>query len=382
MRTDPSPGWTAASEQGRGVDVTVLGLRVSLRTRTPGQAEQIQREWSRCLSSAAESSPQVGSTDAPSGDRADRLVVDSHLPLTQPMRHRLTANLTEAGVEHLAGRALMLHAAGLAADDGAVLVLVAESGAGKSTAATRLCREHFGYVTDETTAILPSGQVLGFPKPLSLVDTGALDGSKVTVSPDDLGLRHHPADLRLGRVVLLDRRPGLATGSASLSALTLAEGITALIPHTSALPRLPAPITTMARLLDRCGPVHRLGYRDIDGAAELLRGHLAAPAPEPAEWSPLPIAGPAGPGHGYLSVAPADGIIVDGEAVMLVGDRPIRLFGLGLTLWTRALGAWTARDELVEACITIHGPHSESRDIVGGAIDQLIALGLMRYDDH
>src|SRR4029450_12926385 len=111
------------------------------------------------------------------------------------------------GIRALRGQTVMLHAAGLSAEDGSVLALVAASGRGKTTAAVTLARHGLGYVTDETVAIRANGQVVPYPKPLSFVAGGDSGGPKRQHSPDDLGMRGLPAELRLARLVVVDRVP-------------------------------------------------------------------------------------------------------------------------------------------------------------------------------
>ncbi|MFX6027812.1 hypothetical protein ABTE84_20905, partial [Acinetobacter baumannii] len=74
----------------------------------------------------------------------------------------------------------MLHAAGVAGSDGAVVVLVGPSGAGKTTAIRHLAARA-GYVSDETIALNATGAVLPYRKPLSVITDGV--AHKVQHSP-------------------------------------------------------------------------------------------------------------------------------------------------------------------------------------------------------
>ena len=113
----------------------------------------------------------------------------------------LLSQVTIRAIEAAAGTRLMLHAAGIADADGLVLALVGPSGMGKTTASVYLSRQGFSYVTDETVSIGPEGDVLPFARPLSL----RRSGGEVQRSPDELGLGLSPRDLRIARIVLLDR---------------------------------------------------------------------------------------------------------------------------------------------------------------------------------
>ena len=93
---------------------------------------------------------------------------------------------------------LALHAAGMRAPSGEVVVFPAASGAGKSTMAGRLVRAGWAYLGDEAIGVLvgPDGRApmaVAYPKPLSLD----------AVSCEVLGLEHGQA-----RLVAVDRELG------------------------------------------------------------------------------------------------------------------------------------------------------------------------------
>ena len=106
---------------------------------------QLRELWSRCL---VQRDDETGRPP-----HARRLVVNTDLALSRSLLHRLAFTMTDRAIEDLSGRAVILHAAGLATVDGDVTALVAASGTGKTTAASMLCRSSFGYVTDETVAV-------------------------------------------------------------------------------------------------------------------------------------------------------------------------------------------------------------------------------------
>lgn len=371
---------TARGSAGPTVHLDVLGARVSLRTRTAEQAAAVAADWSRCLV-------------ATRGAEAPRLVVDSTLPLTREVRQRLASNLNVEGVERLAGEAVMLHAAGLATDDGRVLALVAESGTGKTTAAAHLCRDAFGYVTDETVVVLDDGRVLPFAKPLSVVVDPAQRSVKELHGPDDLGLRRHPdGPLTLGGVVLLVRRPD-HVGAPRVEPVALLDALVRLVEHTSALVHLDRPLQTLAGLLSRGPGPHELVYAEIGGCTELLAGLVAqgteapvAPAAPVAAWEPLEVPDrpvPTGP-RGSLVVVPSlDGVVVGDEALLLHGDTPMRLGPLGLTLW-RAAAAGARAADLPGIAVAAHGDHPDAAALVRRGLAELVAAGLVRdtQDSH
>lgn len=375
MVTDPlTSGIEPSSDHRAGggfVHLRVLDARVRLRLRTDAQVAQIVADWSRCLVAAS----------PPNNSGEGLLVVDSELPLTQEMRHRLVANLTEEGIEHLAGRALMLHAAGVAAADGRVLALVAESGTGKTTAAHHLCRGSFGYVTDETVAVTPEGKVFPFAKPLSLVTDPQRPQSKEHQGPDALGLKPAPGTpLTLAGIVLLARSSD-HVGPPKLEDVPILDAMMELIGHTSAFTRLDQPLQQAAQIVSRCGPVRRLTYREIADCDDLLEA-LVMETPEPVdEWLPVGIAvAPSGDGTVEGSLAarvPDDFIQVRDVALALVGQVPVLLGALGLTVWRAALGG-TTQDDLHKVVVAQHGSHPASESLVQHAIEELIAVGLLQ----
>lgn len=357
--------------EGGLVHLYVLDTHVQLRLRADSQVTQVATDWSRCLVSVSQS----GTSDE------GMLVVDSQLPLTQEMRHRLVANLTERGIDDLAGRALMLHAAGVASKDGRVLALVAESGTGKTTAAHHLCRGSFGYVTDETVAVTPEGGVFPFAKPLSLVTDPDQPQVKQHQGPDALGLKLAPdAPLTLAGVVLLARDPDHA-GAPALEDVPLLDALMELICHTSAFTWLDHPLQQAARIVGRCGPVRRLTYRDIHDCDVLLEDLVAADPGQVEAWCSMTIEPPAAderPPEGAFVALMPDDLIQGGDAALaLVGRVPVHLGPLALTVWLAISGGATS-ETLHRIVINEHGSHPDAESIVRATVDGLARAGLLR----
>lgn len=188
----------------------------------------------------------------------------------------LSSTVTQAAIQARRGELWMLHAAGLAAPDGGVVVLAGPSGAGKTTA-TRLLATSWGYVSDETIGLESDGRVHSYRKPLSVITEG--HGFKVQHAPGDLGLLPLPsAPLRLRRVVLLDR--AAAHTGARLVPVPMSEALVLLAPHSSALTSLPAPLRMMRELLARTGGLVRAEYAEAADLPALvgdaMHGHRDA----------------------------------------------------------------------------------------------------------
>lgn len=356
------------------IAIDALGTVIGVEVRSTQAAAQLRVLWSRCLVK---------------GPPTQQLVAaDSLLSLVPAQMNRLVHTLTDRGITTLSGRAVMLHAAGLATEDGSVLVLVAESGTGKTTAAVKLCRQHFGYVTDETVAILESGEVLPFAKPLSIVNDPRVPEVKLHQSPDELGLRTCPDELTVRRIVLLSRHPDPMRPR--LSVVDPIDAVAELVLHTSALGQLDRPVQRLLELIDLTGEVLQLDYHEIEDAADLLRSIAPSGAPEQGSatglserWIPVAATDSdreqrqSEPGHLH------EGNVVDGAdfgdyCLLLVESAVVTLGPLGATLWreVRARGQATLPD-LVDAAANQHGAHTEAARLVTAAIDSLLAIGVL-----
>lgn len=331
---------------------------------------QLRELWSRCL---VQRDDETGRPP-----HARRLVVNTDLALSRSLLHRLAFTMTDRAIEDLSGRAVILHAAGLATVDGDVTALVAASGTGKTTAASMLCRSSFGYVTDETVAVFPDLRVPAFPKPLALVDDPARPGDKVHRSPDELGLLDCPAQMRLGRVVLLDR-DRQHRGDPALTRVPAADAVMDLVGHTSALTRLPRPLQALAGLATRTAGVWRLTYSEIETATRALVDLVAADtARVGTRFTPL-VCEPASVERspGTLSCAAiTDGVDFDDAALLLVGATPVRLGPLARTIWRRA-GTGATDRELLDAVVQEHGEHPDAQHVVADATAELLRAGAL-----
>jgi hypothetical protein len=197
-------------------------------------------------------------------------------------------------------------------------------------------------------------------------------------------------DLSIARIVLLNR-VGSHTGPPTLTLVPLVDALLDLIPHASALARLPDPLQFMSRVVDRCGGVLEHTYADMDQPVlSLLVELLGAPGVAPDPWHELPPRRPdleavasSGPatiqGRQVLRGEIRDGIVSQDEAVVLVDDIPIRLGKIGLTIW-EAVGAGLAPEEIVRVVEKKHGAHPDGSRIVGEAVEKMLDAGLLVID--
>lgn len=298
----------------------------------------------------------------------------------QSFPYAFSRALTLACVSVRRGEALMLHAACLAAQThhgAAALILVGHSGAGKSTAVQQLGTTH-GYITDEMTVIEKDMTISPYPKPVSL--TSARPHDKDEVSPDDLGLIEASNPVTAGPVIALNRSSSAAP--ASIDRLDLIDGLLTVLPQTSSIQVLPDPLLRLATAITRYGGPYQLNYRNIADCTTLLgdlqhvdavtttRSFVHHPAIDARSDNDLTQ-------EAVRRSAWTDAVEYDGEVLLLDGTRPVRLSGIGATLWLRAITAQTT-DELWRAAVEEHGDHPHSRELVESTVSALVRGGVFQ----
>jgi hypothetical protein len=309
--------------------------------------------WNRCL-------VEGGS----SARRLDHAVADPY---------RWTSAVTIKSIEARAGDLLMFHAAGLSTPDGAVVALAGPSGTGKSTVSRTLCREGFGYVTDETVAVREDGSVIPFEKPIAVVPEGG--GPKIELGPDELGLTRCPGELWLQGLVVLDRHED--HGEPSIEAMDLPAAIAAVVPHVSALPQLPGALNRLAGSMDACGGTFRIRYREAAQIGDMINEVLAAePICSDYDWLP-PDSGQVESTGALVRRAPyRDALRIDGRVIVLLDSTCLQLQGIGSLIWLAAARP-RAVSELVEEMVAQLGDHPDAPALVQDAVDELAAQGAL-----
>lgn len=281
-----------------------------------------------------------------------------------------TSTVTVRSIEARAGEWLMFHAAGVSDDRGAVAALIGASGTGKSTAARTICRDHFGYVTDETVAVLGDSTVMPFPKPIAAAPCRG--GAKMEFGPDELRLRSCPSKLELRALLLLERQPDLA--SATVERLGLLEGILAMVPHMSALSQVPSALARLADLADRCGGVYRVTYTDAAQLTNPVVEVLATGAIKSGYRQHL--SGTMSDLPGLVRNVHHDAIELSGEVLIMQGSRCMLFRGVAGLVW---LAADRARsfDDILLAVKETAGDHPDAERLLWAAVDELVSQGVL-----
>ena len=375
-------------------DVRTLGsvVRVELHDSVDEtDRERIRDQWVDLIEDGVEPDVTIRGTL----DRSS-LLDDTNPAVSAASPEHLAATIatevTLAGIAGLSGAALMLHAGGVALDDGRVIALVGPSGRGKTTA-TQALATTLGYVTDETLAVYPDGTVVPYRKPLSI---GKHPETKTPVAASQRGLRGLPdAELRLDAIVVLDRRDHVETPYVEL--LPLRDGLNEIVPQTSFLSALSKPLRTLVTTILATGGVRRVVYSEADTLPALVDDMLSAGSIESPQLVDVGVSvgdcgceaklNPLGAGETttesdstplYQRKDYRDALSVDDSLVILSHNRVTVLDGLGPVLWFAAEDVTEA--ELVEAALReMPAPpeHVDPAQVVAATVGELIEGGLL-----
>jgi hypothetical protein len=356
--------------------IEALGVPIllALDGLTDAEASAVRSAW-------VDAMPAVASDSA--RDAAHTLVVresgdGSDLP---SLLERLSQSVTLAAIDARRGDLWMLHAAGLALDDGRVVVLVGPSGRGKTTASRALGRV-LGYVSDETIAIDTDGRIHPYRKPLSIIEEAGAPKSQRP--PSEVGLRPLPAaDLTLAVIVLLDRRAE-GPDEPLVEVLDLGDALEELVSQTSYLAAAPHPLAVAARLIAPLGGVRRVVYREAETLIGVVDA-LVAPPDAVASWRAVDPA-VAGGDQGYVRTPTLDVVALEHPDRLAIlhdsaaGEPQVQLLGgIAPALWLAASAV--SRDELVAATLAAHGEPADgdAAGLVDAALAELVEAGVLHY---
>ncbi|WP_177170223.1 hypothetical protein [Propionibacterium cyclohexanicum] len=371
--------------------VCIIGVTIDLQfapSVPPQVRARIRRAWSRCAApdgaqASFEVAVSLGQSDsAPSGEaRARRRIVADNAAL---LEQQVATWLTLWAIEIRRSSMWLFHAVGLADGEGRTIGLAAPSHTGKTTVASTWGRQ-FGYVTDETLAVQPGSlRVEPYPKPLSVIRQPG--EPKHQVGPDELGLMRPSGDLRLVRLGLLARQPGIR--EPRLERIGLREALFELAPQISLLGGRDRPLQALSELIAGLGGAVRVVYGEAADLGEVLGSLMHDPTPVAREWEPA-ASGDLRAGLGEdpasararadaatvfrRSPGVADAIWAGGGLVVLSdGTRLSHLEGLGVAIWD-ALGSPLPYESLRSAVLERMPPPPSDAD-VGAAVDEAIEV--------
>ncbi|MBD3923442.1 hypothetical protein IEZ26_02315 [Nocardioides cavernae] len=371
------------------VAVTALGTQVHVEVaggNAGSVAADLLRAWSRCDARQVDDvqgrSVRVLVDDDPAAveDAAARGAIAG--PSGSVVGDQVALAVTLQAMEANEGDLLMLRAAAVAdPETGRCVVLVGPAGSGRSTAARTLAR-HFGYVTDDTVAFTAALDLLPYSKPLLATD----DPAQGLQSPDDLGLRQAPGDLRPAAVLLLERH---AEGFVPpvLTEVPTAEAIAHLSGNASYLRSLDKPLHRLAALVEEVGGVQRVDYREADDLVAVTQQLLNRPTPRDVETESAPeptvveLLGPdTADGGGRVRRSDfVDFHVSDGIGCVMLGETVVALSFLATRVLT-LLGEGSATlDRLAEALLVELGePESgDAKSLVQTHVDDLVEVGVL-----
>lgn len=359
------------------VELTAIAtpLSIELVGLDETQITALLESWVACGARLGDSTPDIRAVLGPfeaGHPRAD-VVATTFAELAD----RLTTAVTLAAIEARKTELLLLHA-GAVADPatGHVVAYIGPSGRGKTTASAALSR-HFSYVSDETVAIRDDLSVVAYPKPLSV----KVPGSSWKEQRGPAGV---PAgDLSLVTLVMLDRQPEYPADAApTAERISIAESISELVPQISYLTERDSPLQRLRGIVDACGGLLRITYREAESLVPLVADLLAAGRPEahepPADY--VDIATDAVAAAGEVVRVPVDDALHDGESLIVLNDGMVRvLSGIAPTIWEAARHP-LGMDALLAAVVDAHGapPDGDAAALVSSAVDDLVATGLIR----
>lgn len=313
----------------------------------------------------------------PLAETDDELVLDSAADAPEATAAGLadaSTLITRTLIDLNTGQGLLFHAAAAVRADGRAILLVGPSGAGKTTAITRLAGPH-GYLTDETALVGADGNVLPYPKPLSVERGGPV---KAQLAPAELGLRVADVPHEVDRVIVLNREAGGSRQPQSRR-LDVVESLEALVPQLSALGRHPRPLGALAELIRQVGGIERLSYADVldlDPAS----GPPASPrlSAEELAFSIVACDRDAGTAPGLIRTRADDALETADLLVLAHGSEILVLAGIAKTLWLEA-GTARSEEELLDRLRAVHGAAPGDDLALHGTIDVLVGAGVLEW---
>ena len=363
------------------IGLRLLGSNARVDVTRPESRDAVVAAWSRCLGDVEH---------APESDAAAPVVIDGldkDRALTESDLRVLAIRLSHVAGAGLRGQGLLLSGFALADRTGGVTLVAGLRTAEVIDALLTLAREDFGFVSGDLIGVHDDGAVVPFPQPVTRSTSVVTPGEWTLRGPDDLGLQPCAEALRLTGILVLEQaqEPETEPGAAVVvEPLDLMDALAVAAPILRPDPTLERPLQRLCAVLARAQRATRIVFPPEPGeVAATLRAALAGTLAPSGEWSAV-VDRPAnemawGLRDGRVRQMPwSDAVEVDEDALVLAAGVPLRLSGLGRTIWSTALGE-ASLEQVTAAAVDEHGAHPDAPAIVAAAVRDLADSGALSW---
>lgn len=197
---------------------------------------------------------------------------------------------------------------------------------------------------------------------------------KLEWGPDELGLTRCADQLTLAGLILLERDSPYDPPEIERPDLFVA--IIALIPQMSALPQLANPLSRLARVIDSCGGLHRIRYREADQLQHVVSVALTSP-PRSSGYRVHAGDDTGEPAVGEIARGSfVEALEMDGEVLVMVDVECRLLAGIGAPLW-RALTKPLSLEAALAAVVAEVGDHPDAGELLADAVATLESMNVL-----
>jgi hypothetical protein len=350
---------------------------VQVDVSRPESRDAVAAAWSRCLRDI-EHPPE---SDAGSPVMIDGL--DKDHAMTEADLRVLAVRLSHVASAGFKGEGVVLNGFALADRTGGVTLVAGLRTREVIDALLTLAREDFGYVSGDLIGLLDDGTVVPFPQPVTRSASVVTPGEWTLRGPDDLGLQPCADPLRLAGILVLQQEQETSSGAgAVVESLDLMDALAVAAPLLRPDPTLDRPLQRLCAVIARAQRATRIVFPPEPGdVAATLREALAGTLAPSGEWSAVADS-PAnemawGLRDGRVRRMPwTDAVEVDDDALVLAAGVPLRLSGLGRTIWSTALEG-VSLEQITEAAVAAHGAHPDAPAIVAAGVRELADSGAL-----
>lgn len=359
------------------IGLRLLGSDVRVDLARAESRDAVAAAWSWCVSSTA---PEAEPPQVVDGLDQERAMTEADLRV-------LAVRLSHVAGGGLRGEGVLLSGFALADRTGGVTLVAGLRTPEVIDALLTLAREDFGYVSGDVIGVLDDGTVVPFPQPVTRSASAVTPGEWTLRGPDDLGLQPCADSLRLAGILVLEQaqeqetEPGPAV---VVEPLDLMDALAVAAPLLRPDLTLERPLQRLCAVLAGAQRATRIVFPpEPGGVAAILREALAGTLAPSGEWSAVADR-PAnemawGLRDSRVRQMPwTDAVTVDDDALVLSAGVPLRLSGLGRTIWSTALDG-ASLEQVTEAAIAEHGAHPDAAALVAAGVKELAGSGALSW---